>query len=392
MTIVPSTNCRIVRPREIRARKRPTNDAQATHQAQKNSVQSCIHSWVSVKAKVSIVLAGKVRTKSPTFITTALSRNDVRPVTSTQPASARARITLSWDRSRMPLSTPVVADTAATVTARTASADLCRRAHRDAEDHVEPDVEEHHADAQAGGDTEDGAEDRGRVHGMPERAVHALAEDRVERGPHREGQVLAVGEVGQGQTHEGIHRPAGDAVVEQGPHGGVTGRGHGARLAHGRSGVLRDRLDDRVEHHVGADAGREEHRRPGEGRELRPGVVGAQPDAAVAGDPQEDHEADDHGGEGDVEPPEAGADATHDLADHLLRVARRHHGPQGDQADARERGDEHRPPDRGPAPRGRASATWRWLVELGGHRGLRVTVRTLRGSPGGWSGEPSRCR
>ena len=39
MIIVPATNWRIVRPREMRARKRPTNEAQATHQAQKKSVQ-----------------------------------------------------------------------------------------------------------------------------------------------------------------------------------------------------------------------------------------------------------------------------------------------------------------------------------------------------------------
>ena len=39
MTSVPATNCRMVRPREIRARNSPTNEAHATHQAQKNSVQ-----------------------------------------------------------------------------------------------------------------------------------------------------------------------------------------------------------------------------------------------------------------------------------------------------------------------------------------------------------------
>ena len=39
----PITNWRSVRPREMRARKRLTNGAQAIHQAQKNSVQSAIH-------------------------------------------------------------------------------------------------------------------------------------------------------------------------------------------------------------------------------------------------------------------------------------------------------------------------------------------------------------
>ena len=47
MIIVPATNCRIVRPREMRARNRPTKAAQAIHQAQKKSVQKLIQSPVS---------------------------------------------------------------------------------------------------------------------------------------------------------------------------------------------------------------------------------------------------------------------------------------------------------------------------------------------------------
>ena len=43
----PNTNWRRVRPREMRARNRPTNGAQATHHAQKNRVQAPSHSLVS---------------------------------------------------------------------------------------------------------------------------------------------------------------------------------------------------------------------------------------------------------------------------------------------------------------------------------------------------------
>ena len=61
MIIVPATNWRMVRPREIRARNSPTNEAQATHHAQKNSVHSDIHSDVpEEKAKVSMVREAKV--------------------------------------------------------------------------------------------------------------------------------------------------------------------------------------------------------------------------------------------------------------------------------------------------------------------------------------------
>ena len=42
--MVPTTNWRRVRPREIRARNSPTKGAHAIHHAQKNSVQALIHS------------------------------------------------------------------------------------------------------------------------------------------------------------------------------------------------------------------------------------------------------------------------------------------------------------------------------------------------------------
>ena len=60
--MVPATNWRIVRPREMRARNSPTNEAQAIHQAQKNSVQRDIHSLASSNANVSSVRLGKVCT------------------------------------------------------------------------------------------------------------------------------------------------------------------------------------------------------------------------------------------------------------------------------------------------------------------------------------------
>ena len=118
---MPATNCRIVRPREMRARNSPTNDAQATHHAQKKSVHRFIHSLAWSKAMVSIVRPGNEATKSPTFITTPSSSSWVLPVTSTHAARVSARMTLSCERNRMPLSTPVVAEMAAIVIASTAS-------------------------------------------------------------------------------------------------------------------------------------------------------------------------------------------------------------------------------------------------------------------------------
>src|SRR5699024_11987110 len=50
----PSTNLRSVRPREIRAKKSPTKAAHAIHQAQKNSVQSCIHAAAEASGLPSV--------------------------------------------------------------------------------------------------------------------------------------------------------------------------------------------------------------------------------------------------------------------------------------------------------------------------------------------------
>lgn len=185
-----------------------------------------------MKAKVSSVLAGNDRTKSPTFITTALSRNDVRPVTSTQPASRSARITLVGQEPDALVDTGRGGDRG-----HGDRQDRQRRLRSgpdtDAEDHVEPDVEEDHTDAEAGRHAEDRAQHGGGVDGVAEGAVDALAEDRVQRGADGEREVLAVGEVAEREAHQGVHRPAGDAVVEEGPHRRVARRVDGAGLPTG---------------------------------------------------------------------------------------------------------------------------------------------------------------
>ena len=228
----------------------------------------------------------------------------------------------------------------------------------------------------------------------PSGTVDPLAEDGVERGAHGERQVLAVGEVGERESHQGVHRPAGDAVVEQRPHGRVAGGVDRAGLTDRWRGVLRDRLDDGVEHHVGADAGGEEHAGPRERGELRTRVVGAEPDAAVARGAQEDHEADDRGGQGDVEPAEAGADPA--------PPPRRSRSPRWSGATIAhsviaqtpdEGGDEDRPPHGGPRRTG-VGVGGCARVELCGHAGLRARWVTWRcgGLRVGAAGSPSRCR
>ncbi len=108
----------MVRPREMRARKRPTKGAQAIHHAQKNSVQAFIQSVGRSYANVSRVMDGKRLMTSPMFCTMPSSRKLVLPATSTNSIRATAMITLSSDSRRMPFSTPETTETVAITTDR----------------------------------------------------------------------------------------------------------------------------------------------------------------------------------------------------------------------------------------------------------------------------------
>ncbi len=68
-----------------------------------------------------MVREGKLVTKSPTFITMASSRKAVLPSTKTQAARPMAIRTLICESRRMPLSTPVVAEMVAMITAKAMS-------------------------------------------------------------------------------------------------------------------------------------------------------------------------------------------------------------------------------------------------------------------------------
>ncbi len=225
--------------------------------------------------------------------------------------------------------------------------DLRREPDRHPEEDVEALVEEDHADAEAGRHAEDGAEHGGGVHGMAERSVDPAAEDRVERGSNGEREVGAVGEVAQRHPHQGVEPPAGDAVVEERPDRGLARRLDGLGIADRRREVLADRLGDGVEHHVGADAGGEQHRGPGERRELRLGVVGTQLDRPVAGQREIEHEDQHRGGQHDVEPAEPVDDVADRLPDDRLGLLGGEDGPERHRQDADHRGREHGGPHSG---------------------------------------------
>ena len=145
----------------------------------------------------------------------------------------------------------------------------------DAEDEVEAVGQLHHADAQGGGHTEDGAQHGGDVYRRADGAVDALADERVERGANSQRHIEAVGKVTEGHAHEGVKGPAGEAIVEHGVDHGFLGGLHGLAVTHRWLHVHGHRLGHGEEHEVHADAGGKEHGRPREGVEFRPRVVRA---------------------------------------------------------------------------------------------------------------------
>ena len=246
--------------------------------------------------------------------------------------------------------------------------------HGPTEHDVQAVGEEDHADAEAGGDAEDGAQHGGDLDGVARGSAGSLADDRVESAADAQGQVVAVGEEAEGHAGQSVHGPAGDAVVEHRPQGGLLGGGQGLRLdVHaGADEVVGGRADHGEEHQVHADAGGEEHGGPGEEAELRLGVIGAELGLAHAGaGHHQDEDHDDRGGEDEV-PAQAGAEPVEGGLKGVVRGLRLEGRPEGEQDDGRGRDDEDRPVDLGDA----------WGAPAVRHLGS-VSLRRLRVIRGG---------
>ena len=169
-------------------------------------------------------------------------------------------------------------------------------------------------------------------------------QQRAQGGAQREGVAASVGEVGHGQAHQGVQAPAGDAVVEQGQDDGFAGAGgrrDGLGVAGGRVHELLDRLGDGEEQDLGADAGGEEHGRPGESGEVRRRVVRAQADAPEAGEGQAQDEDERGRDEQDVEGAEPSARPGHGRPEGALDEVGGDECGQGDDRDDGGRHEEH---------------------------------------------------
>jgi hypothetical protein len=121
---------------------------------------------------------------------------------------------LMSDITRTPLSTPE------TATDRRAhhqgdQADLNPLGVGDAEQVVQAGVEVQHAKAHVGTQAEHRGDDAEAIHRVADRAVDALADQRVQRRTQRQRQVMPVGEIGQRHADEGEHAPAVQAPVQK---------------------------------------------------------------------------------------------------------------------------------------------------------------------------------
>ncbi len=55
---------------------------------------------------------------------------------------------------------------------------------------------------------------RGDIDAVADGAINLFPEDRIERGADGERQIITIAKVSQRHSHQGVHRPAGEAVVE----------------------------------------------------------------------------------------------------------------------------------------------------------------------------------
>ncbi len=113
-------------------------------------------------------------------------------------------------------------------------------------------------------------------------APAAFAQNRVEGGTDGERHAFVVGEERQGQRHHAVDRPGVQTPVvhHRAQRHVFRLRGVGLHVQRGAEpvGVVTHRLRHAPEHQADAHAGGEQHREPGQGGEIRPGVLATQAD------------------------------------------------------------------------------------------------------------------
>ncbi|MNC19427.1 hypothetical protein D3C75_673600 [compost metagenome] len=181
-------------------------------------------------------------------------------------------------------------------------AQLERQGDRGAEHLVHAHVDLLHAQPQRLRDAKGGDRAADDVHGMPDRPVDAVADQRVEDRAQRQRQPFTVGEVGQAQADHGEDCPRVQAPVQQGDahgHGcGLVGEPRGKRVA----GIVQHRLGHRPEDQPHAHAGAEQHGDPGGEAEFRFFVGTPELQGAKAAEGDEHQHPEDAADQRQVEP------------------------------------------------------------------------------------------
>ncbi len=137
---------------------------------------------------------------------------------------------------------------------------------------------------------------------MSQRAVDTVADERIQRGPDTQREIVPVGKVRQRQRYHCVDRPCVDAPVEEGDAHGLAGSGGRLGRTDRRRGVVHDGLCNAEEHQTDAHAGSEQHGEPGAVAVVRRTVVRAELDAAVTADGDADDEDQEAGHCKDGEP------------------------------------------------------------------------------------------
>ena len=169
--------------------------------------------------------------------------------------------------------------------------DLHVAGHRNAgPEVVQPRIDLRNRQPQGGGDTEQGAENGDHVHGVPDGAVNALTNQRIEGRAHRQRQAVAKGKVGQYQADQPVDRPDMKAPMKEGNLHRLLGGVQRLRGACGRAGKVGDRFGHAKEQQGDAVAGGKQHGEPGREAVLRLRVIGAEANIAPAAAGHQHHE------------------------------------------------------------------------------------------------------
>ena len=194
-------------------------------------------------------------------------------------------------RKLMPFSTPDVAEIRNRVVTTHDDDHGHRVGLRYVEEVLEAAVELEAVEAESGRRSEQGGDDGQGVHDPAQWALARVgAQDWGERRADQRGQPLAEAEVRHGAAHDGVQGPAVEAPVEVGVPERDQARLLSARLRQTvrRGDPVRNRLGGAEEEQSGPEPGGEHHRHPGEGSEVRAGVVGPETDVPPGMDDQED--------------------------------------------------------------------------------------------------------